>query len=109
MLDGRKTASVLRPGQYAKVRAVDIRKNALLIPQRAVNDVQGVHQVAVVKPDDTIELRTVKTDERVGSLWIVTQGLKAGERVVIEGGDRVRAGQKVRVDTSTPSAPMPPK
>src|SRR5215510_13837516 len=75
--------SVLRPGQYAKVRAVDIRKNALLIPQRAINDVQGIHQVAVVKPDDTVDLRAVKTDERVGSLWIVTQGLKAGERVVI--------------------------
>jgi RND family efflux transporter MFP subunit len=101
--------SVLRPGQYAKVRAVNIRNGALLIPQRAVNDVQGIHQVAVVRPDDTVDLRSVKTDERVGSLWVVTDGLKAGERVVTEGGDRVRAGQKVRVDTSTPSAPMPPK
>jgi membrane fusion protein (multidrug efflux system) len=101
--------SVLRPGQYAKIRAVDIRNGALLIPQRAVQDVQGLHQVAVVRPDETVELRPVKADERIGSLWIVTQGLKAGERVVVEGGDRVRAGQKVRVDTSTPSAPMPPK
>jgi membrane fusion protein (multidrug efflux system) len=101
--------SVLRPGQYAKVRAENTRKDALLIPQRAVNDVQGIHQVAVVRPDDTVELRTVKTDERIGSLWIVTDGLKAGERVVVEGGDRVRAGQRVRVDASTPSAPMPPK
>jgi len=101
--------SVLRPGQYAKVRAENIRKDALLIPQRAVNDVQGIHQVAVVRPDDTVELRPVKTDERIGSLWIVTQGLKAGERVVVEGGDRVRAGQRVKVDASTPSAPMPPK
>ena len=101
--------SVLRPGQYAKVRAVSIRNGALLIPQRAVNDVQGVHQVAVVRPDETVDMRTVKTDERIGSLWIVTQGLKAGERVVVEGGDRVRAGQRVRVDASTPSAPMPPK
>jgi membrane fusion protein, multidrug efflux system len=101
--------SVLRPGQYAKVRAENIRKDALLIPQRAVNDVQGIHQVAVVRPDDTVELRPVKTDERIGSLWIVTNGLKAGERVVVEGGDRVRAGQRVKVDASTPSAPMPPK
>ena len=101
--------SVLRPGQYAKVRAENIRKGALLIPQRAVNDVQGIHQVAVVRPDDTVELRPVKTDERIGSLWIVTAGLKAGERVVVEGGDRVRAGQRVKVDASTPSAPMPPK
>ena len=100
---------ILRPGQYAKVRAVNTRKDALLIPQRAIQDVQGTHQVAVVRPDDTVELRTVKTDERFGSLWIVSQGLKADERVVVEGGDRVRANQKVRVDTSTPSAPMPPK
>jgi membrane fusion protein (multidrug efflux system) len=101
--------SVLRPGQYAKVRATNIRNGALLVPQRAIHDVQGIHQVAVVRPDDTVELRTVKTDERLGSLWIVTDGLKAGERVVTEGGDRVRAGQKVRVDASTPSAPLPPK
>jgi membrane fusion protein (multidrug efflux system) len=51
----------------------------------------------------------VKTDERIGSLWIVTQGLKAGERVVVEGGDRVRAGQKVKVEASTASAPAPAK
>ena len=92
--------SVLRPGQYAKVRAVDVRKGALLIPQRAVQDVQGVHQVAVVRPDETVDLRTVKLDERVGSLWVVKEGLKSGERVVVEGGDRVRAGQKVRVEAS---------
>jgi membrane fusion protein (multidrug efflux system) len=101
--------SVLRPGQYAKVRMVHIRTGALLVPQRAVQDVQGVHQVAVVKPDETIELRTVKTDERIGSLWILAQGVKAGERVAVEGGDRVRAGQKVRVEASTASAPAPPK
>jgi membrane fusion protein, multidrug efflux system len=97
--------SVLRPGQYAKVRLVNIRKGALLVPQRAVQDVQGVHQVAVVNPDETIELRTVKTDERIGSLWIVTEGVKAGERVAIEGGDRVRAGQKVRLAANTPAEP----
>ena len=101
--------SVLRPGQYAKVRAVDVRKGALLIPQRAVQDVQGVQQVAVVRPDETVDVRTVKTDERVGSLWVITAGLKAGERVVVEGGDRVRGGQKVRVEASAASAPAPTK
>jgi membrane fusion protein, multidrug efflux system len=100
--------SVLRPGQYAKVRAVDVRKGALLIPQRAVQDVQGVHQVAVVRPDETIDLRTVNVDARVGSLWIVTNGLKAGERVVVEGGDRVRSGQKVRLETTAAASPPTP-
>ena len=90
--------NVLRPGQYAKVRfAVETKKNALLIPQRAVQDVQGVHQVAVVRPDETVDVRTVKLGPRVGSLWIVAEGLKPGERVVVEGGDRVRAGQKVQL------------
>ena len=101
--------SLLRPGQYAKIRATNVRKGALVIPQRAVQDVQGVQQVAVVRPDETVDLRTVKTDERVGSLWVITAGLKAGERVVVEGGDRVRAGQKVRVEASTVSAPTPAK
>jgi membrane fusion protein (multidrug efflux system) len=96
--------NLLRPGQYAKVRAVvEVRKSALLIPQRAVQDVQGIHQVAVVRPDDTVDIRTVKVDVRVGSLWTVTEGLKPGERVVVEGGDRVRAGQKVRLAANTPA------
>jgi membrane fusion protein, multidrug efflux system len=88
---------LLRPGQYAKVRAViDVKKGALLIPQRAVQDLQGVHQVAVVGADETVDLRKVQVGERVGSLWIIGQGLKPGERVVVEGIDRVRAGQKVK-------------
>src|SRR5213594_2127174 len=96
--------NLLRPGQYAKVRVVvEVRKSALLIPQRAVQDVQGIHQVAVVRPDDTVDIRTVKVDVRVGSLWTVTEGLKPGERVVVEGGDRVRAGQKVRLAANTPA------
>jgi len=93
--------NVLRPGQYGKVRVVaEVRKQALLVPQRAIHDVQGIQQVAIVKPDDTIEVRTVKCDVRVGSLWVVADGLKPGERVVVEGGERVRAGQKVRLVAS---------
>jgi membrane fusion protein (multidrug efflux system) len=96
--------NVLRPGQYAKVRAVvDVKKNALLIPQRAVLDVQGVHQVAVVGPDDAVDVRKVKTDARVGSLWIVAEGLKPGDRVVVEGAERLRSGQKARLDASAAS------
>jgi len=97
--------NVLRPGQYAKVRTVvDVKHNALLIPQRAVHEVQGVQQVAVMRPDQTVEMRPVKTDAQVGPLWIITDGLKAGDRVVVEGADRLRPGQKVRAEAGTPSA-----
>jgi RND family efflux transporter MFP subunit len=97
--------NLLRPGQYAKVRTVvEVKKNALLIPQRAVQDVQGVHQVAVVGPDDTVDVRKVTTGARVGSLWIVAaEGLKPGDRVVVEGADRLRSGQKVRLEASAAS------
>jgi membrane fusion protein, multidrug efflux system len=102
--------NVLRPGQYAKIRAVvEVKKNALMIPQRAVQDVQGVNQVAVVKADETVDVRTVKVDARIGSLWIIAAGLKPGERVIVEGADRVRAGQKVRPTASAPAAPGPAK
>src|SRR6184192_641106 len=102
--------NVLRPGQYAKVRAVvEVRKNALMIPQRAVQDVQGVNQVAVVRADETVDVRTVKVDARIGSLWIIADGLKPGERVIVEGADRVRAGQKVRLASSAPSETGAPK
>ncbi len=89
--------NLLRPGQYAKVRAViDLKKGAVLIPQRAVRDVQGIHQVGVVGADETVDLRKVKVAERVGSLWIVEEGLKPGERIIVEGLDKVRAGEKVK-------------
>ena len=80
-----------------------------MVPQRAVQDVQGVHQVAVVRPDESVDVRTVKVDARVGALWIVLEGLKAGERVVVEGGDRVRAGQKVRLESGVPVQTAVPK
>jgi membrane fusion protein (multidrug efflux system) len=88
---------LLRPGQYAKVRAViDTKPGALLVPQRAVKDVQGLHEVAVVGADEKVDLRKVKVAERVGSLWIIAEGLKPGERVVVEGIDKVRAGETVK-------------
>jgi len=102
--------NILRPGQYAKVRAVvEVRKNALLVPQRAVQDVQGIHQVVVVKADDTVDVRPVKVDARVGSRWIIAQGLQPGERIIVEGADRVRAGQKVRPEATATSEPGPTK
>jgi membrane fusion protein (multidrug efflux system) len=87
---------LLRPGLYASVRAaVSVRKDAILVPQRAVQESQGVFNVAVVKPDDTIELRPVRTAERVGSLWVIASGLEPDERIVVEGLQKVRPGVKV--------------
>ena len=98
--------NVLRPGQYAKVRAVtEVKKNALLVPQRAILDMQGVRQVAVVGADDTVELRPVQVGPRTGSLWIIEHGVKAGERVVVEGLDKIRPGAKVKLERTSPTAP----
>jgi membrane fusion protein (multidrug efflux system) len=97
-------ANVLRPGQYAKLRAVvETKKNALTVPQRAVQNVQGMQQIAVVRPDDTVDVRAVKVEVRVGTVAVIAEGLKPGERVIVEGGDRVRPGQKVRIGSSAPA------
>ena len=78
--------NVLRPGQYALVRAeMEMRKGALLVPQRAVMDMQGLSLVTVVGPDNKAESRPVQTAERVDSQWIITGGLKAGETIVVQG------------------------
>jgi len=103
---------ILRPGQFAKVRAViDMKKGALLVPQRAVREVQGLHEVGVVGPGDTVDLRKVEVADRVGSFWIISQGLKPDDRVIVEGLDKVRAGEKIKplpADPEPASArPMP--
>ena len=100
---------LLRPGQFAKVRAVvDLRKGALLVPQRAVREVQGNYEIGVVSADESVDLRKVQVGERVGSLWIIAQGLKPGERVIVEGLDKVRVGEKVKAMPADPepAAPM---
>jgi len=95
----------LRPGQYGKIRvATSVRKNALLVPQRAVADVQGKNMVAVVGADNKVDIRPVQTAERVDSLWVVLEGLKPGERVVVEGIQKVRPGMTV---TPKPFAEAP--
>jgi RND family efflux transporter MFP subunit len=88
--------NILRPGGYAKVRAASkIQKDALLIPQRAVAEVQGGYQVAVVDDENKVSIRAVKVSDRVGTQWIVEEGLKRGERVVVEGGMKVGPGMQV--------------
>ena len=85
--------NVLRPGQYAKVRAtIEILHNALVIPQRAVQELQGIYQVAVVEAGNKVAVRTVKPGVRVGSQWVITAGLNPGEQVIVEGLQKVRSG-----------------
>jgi RND family efflux transporter MFP subunit len=88
--------NILRPGGYGKVRAV-IRKQpgALLVPQRAVSELQGGYQVAVVGADNKVDVRTVMVGDRVENRWIITSGLNAGDRVVVEGVQRMRTGVHV--------------
>lgn len=88
--------NVLRPGQYAKVRAVtSVRRNAILVPQRAVNELQGIYQVAVIGAGNMADVRPVKVGSRIGSDWVIEEGLAAGEQVVVEGFSRVKDGQPV--------------
>ena len=97
--------NILRPGQFGKVRFVaDIKKGAMVIPQEAVNELQGSYQVAVVGNDNKVSIRPVKMGERIGAMWEVTEGLKPGDRVVVQGGQKVREGAPVTVKEWTPPA-----
>jgi len=89
--------NILRPGGYGKVRAViRMQKDALLVPQRAVTELQGGYQVAVVGRDDKIAIKPVALGDSIGSSWIVNSGLHAGDRVVAEGIQKVRPGMQVK-------------
>lgn len=88
--------NTLRPGQYGKVRAaIGIRAGALLVPQRSVTETQGAYLVAVVDPNNTIRFAPVKVGDRIGSKWVVEEGLKPGERVVTDGLFKIRPGAPV--------------
>lgn len=88
--------SILRPGGYGKVRAViRLQHDALLVPQRAVTELQGGYQVAAVDGDNKVSIRTVNVGDRVGNQWIIADGLKPGERVIAEGVQKVRPGLQV--------------
>ena len=86
----------LRPGQYGRVRAaMSTQQGALLVPQRAVIDLQGTHQLAVVDGANKVSIRPITIGQTVGTEWIVNNGVKPGERVVVEGIQKVRAGMLV--------------
>jgi membrane fusion protein (multidrug efflux system) len=98
---------LLRPGQYAMVRVqIDERKNATVVPQRALKDLQGQYQVAVVGKDDVIDMRNVEVGPTYGSLWVIEKGLAPGETIVVEGLQSIRSGVKViakPAPTATPA------
>jgi len=98
----------LRPGQYGRVRvAISILKDALLVPQRAVMEIQGKYMVAVVGTDNKADIRPVKPGERIDNLWVILEGLKPGESVVVEGIQKVRQGMPVtpKAHAETPAKP----
>jgi RND family efflux transporter MFP subunit len=88
--------NILRPGQYAKIRAaVETQQNALLVPQRAVTEMQGNYLVAVVNADNKVAVATVKVGGRIGAQWMISDGLKAGQLVIADGAMKVRPGMQV--------------
>jgi len=90
--------NILRPGQFGRVRAVmNVRKNTILVPQRAVMELQGSYQVAVVGGDNKVSIRTVKVGETVDTMWIINEGLQPDERVVVEGVQNIKDGSVVNV------------
>jgi membrane fusion protein (multidrug efflux system) len=95
--------NILRPGQFGKVRFVaDMKKGAMVIPQEAVNELQGSYQVAVVDENNKVSIRPVKMGERIGAMWEVTEGLKPGDRVVVQGLQKAREGSIVAARDWTP-------
>jgi membrane fusion protein (multidrug efflux system) len=97
--------NILRPGQFGKVRFVaDMKKGAMVVPQEAVNELQGSFQVAVVDQSNKVSIRPVKMGERIGALWEVTDGLKPGDRVIVQGAQKAREGSTVTVKEWTPPA-----
>jgi membrane fusion protein, multidrug efflux system len=97
--------NILRPGQFGNVRFVaDMKKGAMVIPQEAVSELQGNYQVAVVDENNKVSIRPVKMGERIGAMWEVTEGLKPGDRVVVEGLQKAREGSTVAAKDWTPPA-----
>ena len=98
----------LRPGQFGRVRgAAETARDAILIPKRAVQDSQGMKNVLVVGADDTVALRPIQPGDTVGDLLIVREGLKPGERVIVDGVQKARPGTKVKPSLAAASSTAP--
>src|SRR5437660_4589749 len=97
--------NILRPGQFGKVRFVaDMKKGAMVVPQEAVNELQGNFEVASGGHDNKVSIRPVKLGERIGAMWEVTEGLKPGDKVVVQGLQKAREGSTVTAKDWTPPA-----
>jgi membrane fusion protein, multidrug efflux system len=96
--------NILRPGGFVRVR-VTVRniKGALLVPQRAVNELQTSYELAVVGLGNKAEIRSVKVGDQFGSLWVIEDGIKPGDRIIVEGAQKVRDGELVKPMPWTPS------
>jgi membrane fusion protein (multidrug efflux system) len=100
--------NILRPGQFGRVRVLsDMKAGALLVPQRAVTELQGINQVAVVDANNQVSIRPVVTGERIGTEWLIEKGLAPGERIVVEGLQKVREGVAVNPKPWSPAAATP--
>jgi membrane fusion protein, multidrug efflux system len=101
--------ALLRPGQFGRVRlAATVAENALLVPQKAVTELQSAQVVYVVGPDNKVELRSVVVGQRVGQDYIITEGLKSGERIIAEGLQKVRPGDTVNPTEQPLTSEKPP-
>jgi membrane fusion protein (multidrug efflux system) len=100
--------NVLRPSQFGTVSAqTDVLKDAVLIPQRAVNELQGLYQVVVVGADDIAHLRTVTLGPSIDTNAVILTGIQGGDQVVTEGVDKIKEGMKVAPHLVTSSARFP--
>ena len=108
----KNPGNILRPGQFGRIRAMTtMQRNALLVPQRAVTELQGRYQVAVVGADNKVSIHPVEVGPRIGDLWVITKGLSAGDRVVSDGTSKVRDGAPVKPTEEkqpTETAQLPP-
>jgi membrane fusion protein (multidrug efflux system) len=95
--------AALRPGEFGRIRVkFDLSSGALLVPQKAVSELQGSYQVAVVEPDNKVHIQPVRVGERSGPLWMIQEGLKPGQRVIVEGLQKVREGTVVNPTNAPP-------
>ncbi len=88
--------NILRPGEFARIRVrTNIQKGALLVPQRAVIELQGSYQLAIVGAENKVHIQTVEVGRRIGEMWIIEKGLQPNERIVVEGVQKVHEGAPV--------------
>jgi len=100
----------LRPGQFGKIRgSAETKHGVVLVPQRALRELQGGYQIGVVGEGNKVEIRVVVATDRVGSNWIIEKGLKAGDKVIVEGLVKLRPGDVVEPEVRAPVAPEPAK